>query len=245
MNGEKIIASPFKRSGSFLARSAQQLGALVIPRSPFGVSREAADSQTIIKGFNGRFGVATGLLEAEDADVLEDRAALTAHLMVHERMVDPQTELEIRPLAPEDALRDEDFTAEYLVASSALRDVLGKEHGVHAMANSMPIMPTKHEDSAVDAETFWTAMSGELEGLDLQMRTERERQPAMVAIAQKPYAHRILSRQVHYEDGDLDDSPMLIMQRTGEIPRENLLLPVQTTRLLEAGPPEPRLPSQG
>lgn len=229
MGKEQIITTPFKKSGTFLGDGARRIGRFVVPSSE-------AEQPAIIHEYEGRLGVATGLLEADDQETLEDRAAYTAHLMVDHHMVERGGEVELRPLAPEDASWEEDFTQDYVNASNALRANLVQDHGVHVANYSEPIRPTPHEDSPVDPAVVWRMVGRELR--DSRRMSIRSRRLSVLAIAEKPYAQHLLRPQVDFEDSALDVSPLVVMQRAGEEPRQNILLPAEPPKQLEAGPQE-------
>lgn len=186
----------------------------------------------ILEEFDGRLGVATGLLEADDRETLEDRVALTTELMVSERMVDPDTEVEIRPLVPDDKFWAGGLSRNYLEASEVLIDRLDSAYDIHAVPYEKPIAPAASDEAPVSSQSVWSTLGSELSHFK-RYNQRPERHLAMLAIAEKPYIQRILGDQALFDVGNLPRSPLAVMYQTAEEPRANILLPAQTPKLLD------------
>lgn len=221
---ERLAGSPFRRTGRFLSRAAQQVGER-LPYASDYVSPASVAHQGILNRFRHRFGLAANILEEDDASRLEERSKRLASSMVSEGLVDSDTMVELRLILPEDSLWDPAIPAKSVNCLHQLQEVLEDEHDVSSVPNSHPIMPTKSADSPVSPSHVWGAIGSELEYFDRQMQTDSTcRKLAMLALTQQPYAKRIFDGQVFFDDRHLQDDVM-VLRYVGNEPRENLLLP--------------------
>jgi len=107
LTGE-ITKTAIKGSGHL----AREIGGNVIQRMWPGIyiPPKVVAQQAVLREFEGRLAVAGNLIDPddglEDEDELEARASSTAQTLVEVGVVDPETAVELRPVLPEDALRD-------------------------------------------------------------------------------------------------------------------------------------------
>jgi hypothetical protein len=182
--------------------------------------RKNAAGQSVLKGFEGRFVMASNILEPKGAN-LNRRIAHVARLMTG--MLDRATLVELRLILPESDL-SRDVAAKGLDRMAKLRRVLSDEHDItRVIPNSHPIMPGKEPGTLSDPRSLWGSVGDELDGFTHQWRMGSERPDlAMFAILPAEYAGLISDGQSGLSSGSLTRG-MTVLEHVGARAEQNTL----------------------
>lgn len=223
MAGERI-AAPFTRTGRFLAQSAREIGEQ-LPNPPGFLFSDNSAQQTTLLKFRHRFGLVGNVLEETNPEAAERRLGVVALSTIEQELADSDTMLEIRAIMSEEDWWDPDTTSRGQTYIDMLAEKLCDNHKVCAIANSSPIMPCYGMDTPVEPRHFWGVVTGELEGLDHQMRRDKTKGKfAMLALTKESYARKFFGRQSIYEEFPLRED-VLVLRHVGKTPDDNWLLP--------------------
>jgi hypothetical protein len=209
---------------------ARRVGGDIMERlHPGYIPPEVLAQQRMLKKFEGRLGVVGNLIDPDedlkDDDELEARASSTAQALVDVGVADQGTAIELRPLVPEEATVDPLLNSRRQKAVMFLRHTLAHDHDITSIATpNPPIMPSKRRDSPIDIAATWGAITSELSLLTEQVRDRFNRRPAMLAIAGTPYSQAVLEAQPGQRER-VDHYGLLVLQRVGTLPEDNLLVP--------------------
>lgn len=222
------------RTVAFGGRLALRLGWGIIQKIGLKPEESASTNilkqQALLRQFNGKVGVANIIERGASLRQLEQRVSSTAHAMLDEGLVDKHTTIELRPVLPEDTLRDPELNAQREMAVKLLQEVLESNFDVAAVIpSSHPIMPAEHEDSTVSSSVAWGAITTELDGLIHQINppgeaNEVESRLAMLAISGAPYTEQYFGKQVIASEDEADQTELLVLRRVGRLPQDNLLV---------------------
>lgn len=210
---------------------AQRVGGNILQRlHPGYIPPEVLAQQRLLKQFEGRLGVVGNLIDPDDEglkddDELEARATSTAQALVEVGVADENTAVELRPILPEEATADPITSDRRQKAVMMLRDTLASDYDITSVATPYPITPSKRRDTPVDITATWGAISEELSLLTEQLGDGSHRQPAMLAITGAPYSRAILEERPGQSER-VDHYGLLVLQRVGTLPEDNLLVPV-------------------
>jgi hypothetical protein len=206
------------------------------------LGRQAETRQDVLQRFVGHFAVVGNLFEPVRSDEeLRARLAATAYSLVDEGgfegpVVDLEQDpiIELRPLLPTEALKDDELSERREKVISDLSDVLYSEYGVSTSLNTHPITPTERASDPVSPERTWSAIGAELDGLEHQMAVTPQHQLAMLAITQPSYAEHVFKGQTFFNVDRLKYGTLMILGAVGDEPRDNLLLAPDRTGILDA-----------
>lgn len=219
------------RGGRFVRRYSENL---IEQAQPDYIPPEILAQQAILTQFKNRFGVTGKLMDHETAsDDLEALTSWTAYSMVDEGLADENTLVELRPLLPEDSLRDPILNIRRETTLDLLCRHLSGDYGVKAVLNSHPIMPTNNSDSPVSTADTWGAITHELDGMVHQYKEGSQQKLAMLAISESAYADKIFQSQTLEEDQSIAQTGLLILRRIGRHPKDNLLFGPRHPGVLE------------
>jgi hypothetical protein len=225
----ETVSSPLKRSGDFLSRFAHEMGDR-LPH-PNGIASEDVALQGVLKEFENRFAIAD-ILEETDSNDEGMQAEETARSMSEAGLADEETTLELRLILPEKPLRNPDFIVNMVDKMNAVNEILAKEHGVDAVSNTHPIMPTYEPGEKIDRRSVWQSIGDELDGFSHQMKVDStSRKIAVLAITESSYARHLLGEQI-LMDEDASGGSLMVLRHVGKTPNENLLLPSDSHRPL-------------
>jgi hypothetical protein len=182
--------------------------------------RKDAAGQSVLRSFEGRFVMASNVLEPKGAN-LNRRIAHVARLMTG--MLDRATLVELRLILPESDL-SHDVAARGLDRMAKLRRALADEHDItRVIPNSHPIMPGKEPGSLSDPRSLWSSVGNELDGFNHQWRMGSERPDlAMLAMLPAEYAGLISDGHSGVNSGSLTRG-MAVLEHVGTRPEENVL----------------------
>ena len=198
------------------------------------IDPEVLAQQAILRQFTNRFGIAGNLLDPKvPLNQIEARASWAAYTMVDEGIVEEGSLVELRPLLPEDALRNHQLNQRREVVIGKLRQILALEYDISAIPNNHPIMPTEREDSPADITKTWRIITSELDGFSHQM-DNNVRQLAMLAVSESDYVKKVFSGQPILESDSIDQGEILVLRHVGWQPNENVLLGSRKTGVLES-----------
>lgn len=209
---------------------AERIGGNILQRlHPGYIPPEVLAQQRFLRQFEGRLGVVGNLIDSDDAgleddDELEARATSTAQALVEVGVADEHTAVELRPILPEEATADPVTSSRRQRAVMLLRDRLAKDYDITSVATPYPITPSRRRDAPVDITATWGAISEELSLLTEQLDDRLHRRPAMLAITGAPYSQAIREERPGQSER-VDHYGLLVLQRVGTLPEDNLLVP--------------------
>ncbi|HXE10276.1 MAG TPA: hypothetical protein VN554_02510 [Verrucomicrobiae bacterium] len=211
-------------------RLAREVSGGVVQRMWPGVyiSPAVRRQQDYLRRFEGRLAVSGDLMDTDggpkDDGELEARAASTVQTLVDVGVVDPDTAIELRPVLPEDAVEDPAVNSRRDRVLELLGNTLAADYDVTSVPFSEPITPSAHRDSPIDVTATWGAITSELRNLSNQLHDGIHRSPAMLALTGTPYSQAIHEAWAG-ESRHVDHYGVVVLQRVGTLPEDNLLVP--------------------
>jgi len=188
---------------------------------------EVVARQAILKRFERRLSVVSGIIDRDSSDDdLEVQAYMTADAMVDNGLVDEHGIVELRPVLPEDALRDPELSARRARAVELLQLAFEEDHNVMAVPSTHPIMPSRHTRSPIATADTWRAFAPELDGLAHQFRGDRDYSEgglAMAALTGFGYERTMFGSGGVKLTGSPRVGNLLALQTVGERPEDNVL----------------------
>jgi hypothetical protein len=224
------------RSGGHFARD---LGEKAIQRMWPGVyiPPKVRIQQGILRRFEGKLAMAGDLIDPNgglEDDELEARASSTARALVDIGLVSDSTvALELRPVLPKDAVDDPVLNDRRKKAVRLLEHTFAHDYDITSIPFPSPITPSEHRDSPIDIAAAWGAISADLSDLSRQLRVGRANpRVAMLAITGTPYSNAFFEAQPGRSEY-LDHYGLVVLQRVGTLPEDNMLVPVSRARTSE------------
>jgi hypothetical protein len=191
---------------------------------PGRIPPEIVAQQAILKRYEHRFGVVSDFIDDGSDDELEVRAYMAADEMVEQGLVDEHGIVELRPVLPEDALRDPVLNARRTRAIELLQLAFEEDHNVQAVPGTHPIMPSRHFRARIDAGDTWDAITPELDGLTHQFRGDGAYgNPSMAALTGFGYERTMFGGGGITISGSPRAGNLLALQAVGERPDDNVL----------------------
>jgi hypothetical protein len=231
-NQRNLVRLPLQTSGNFVSRSFSRLVDLVPIGGAFQPKPEEFVEPGIVRDFDGRAGVATGLYGARGS-ALKDRATEEAGLVKKELVKAKTRDVLVLPLVPRKTFPG--WYEEFKLVSSALAEALANKHKVKAQIIPEPVQPVPDASQ----ESFLQTMGATL----TEARRYGEPSLSVVAIAREQDTREILSHQPGFDGSEVDKkgASLLVLEHPEEAPADTMrLTPVRAAPLLEAGPPQPK-----
>lgn len=192
------------------------------------ISPRVQRQQAFLRKFEGRLAMTGELMDPDDGPKddgeLEARVASTTKALVKTGVVDPDTAVELRPILARDASEDPAVSNRRDRVMDLVGRSLAQDYDVTSIPFPDPITPSARRDSPIDVAAAWSDITDGLRDLTRQLHDGMHRHPAMLALTGPPFSRATLEARPG-EPQHLDRYGVVVLQRVGTLPEDNVLVP--------------------